>query len=169
MEPKIEVVEKALGSAIEMENNIKMFEISRAMNSCFQTLAAYIGEDHLSEKNLFYARFVEIDWEEEINKGFFTKLWDTVTHKWHFYNGVTTPELLKSEEDILTITHTLHTYLQATHTGSYYSVAETYKAMCEYAANEKLTLSNGSIEIYLNDPHEVPEEELQTTILIQIH
>jgi AraC family transcriptional regulator len=50
------------------------------------------------------------------------------------------------------------------HEGSYETIADTYNRMMAYMKEKDLADVNVAWEFYLNDPNEVPPEELKTEI-----
>lgn len=59
-------------------------------------------------------------------------------------------------------------FLSYNHKGSYYQLNEKYSYLFKYAEDHNIKLISPNREIYLNDPSEVPEDELQTEIQILI-
>lgn len=54
--------------------------------------------------------------------------------------------------------------ISAIHKGPYDQVAEVYAAVMEYAFKNGYEIAGPSMELYLNDPHEVGESEILTEI-----
>lgn len=59
-------------------------------------------------------------------------------------------------------------FLSYNHKGSYYRLNEKYTYLFKYAEDHNITLISPNRELYLNDPSEVSEDELQTEIQILI-
>lgn len=57
-----------------------------------------------------------------------------------------------------------HRVLAILHKGSYTSLNESYKEMVEFSIKNNYDIIGSPKEIYFNNPHEVPEEELLTEI-----
>ena len=55
------------------------------------------------------------------------------------------------------------------HTGPYSSLEPAYAALQKYVAESGYEATGVAYEIYLNDPGEVPEAEIQTQILFPLH
>lgn len=53
-------------------------------------------------------------------------------------------------------------------TGPYSDIEPAYGALLKYVKEKKLETTGIAIEIYLNDPHETPSNELKTEILYQL-
>ena len=59
--------------------------------------------------------------------------------------------------------------LSAVHKGSHELLCITYKEMFDYMAREELEFQPPARELFLNNPHETPEEELMTEIQIPLN
>jgi effector-binding domain-containing protein len=59
-------------------------------------------------------------------------------------------------------------FLSYNHKGSYYQLYEKYTYLFKYAEEHNIRLTSPNRELYINDPAEVPEDELQTEILIPL-
>jgi effector-binding domain-containing protein len=57
-----------------------------------------------------------------------------------------------------------HRVLATVHKGSYSTLNESYKEMVDYSIKNNYDIIGSPKEIYFNNPHEVPEEELLTEI-----
>jgi effector-binding domain-containing protein len=58
--------------------------------------------------------------------------------------------------------------LSIMHKGPYHLVGKAYERLAQYAAEHNITIGGPTRELYLNDPAEVPEEELLTEIQFPI-
>ncbi|KAF5088892.1 GyrI-like domain-containing protein [Methanobacterium aggregans] len=57
-----------------------------------------------------------------------------------------------------------HKVISVMHKGPYSEVSKVYAAVMEYAVKEQYEPAGAPVEIYLNSPQEVPEEDLLTEI-----
>lgn len=60
------------------------------------------------------------------------------------------------------------TVISTIHKGSYSNLHEAYKGVWDYMMENKYEMSGVPLEIYLNNPQDVPEEELLTEIQFPI-
>lgn len=58
--------------------------------------------------------------------------------------------------------------LSTTHVGSYGSLRDTYEVMMNHIAEQKLTQSMPTWEIYVDDPNTTPVQNLRTEIFIAV-
>jgi effector-binding domain-containing protein len=58
--------------------------------------------------------------------------------------------------------------LTFTHLGPYAGLRDSYGAMMGYLEENKLEMRAPTWEVYVNDPKEVPEEELRTDVFVSL-
>ncbi len=168
MNPKIEIVEKEIGFVIEIEEKASTFKLPLVMGKDLKQISEYLKENNVNSKNAPYARYLDINWDVQTQKGMLANLIDLFTKKWHFLNGFTTPTKLEAKDNMKTDLIKLNKYVQTTHLGPYQKVGDTYKKMYAWAKGQNLELVGESIEFYLNDPRETKKEFLETLVLIPI-
>lgn len=61
------------------------------------------------------------------------------------------------------------TCASAVHKGDYSRLHETYMQIAEWIERQGYTIADPPYEVYLNDPHEVPAEELRTEVYFPIN
>lgn len=165
----IEVIEYKIGNVVEIEAKTWVWKMGKVMSSNFENLFTYIDDNY--EKNedmIVYARYVGLKAEKEVSKSKFTMIMDMLFRKWHFFNGVVTKEMMKDLEEIKAGEYNERQYLKAIHLGPYQEVGAVYKEMVDYAKEHHLRLEDEAIEFYMNDPKDVPKEEIETVILIPL-
>jgi len=59
-------------------------------------------------------------------------------------------------------------YAAATYTGPYHQISSAYEALTAWVQQHNYEVSGIAYEIYLNDPSNVPPDELQTQILFPL-
>ena len=168
MKSKIEIIEREIGTVIEVEENIPMWKMPSTMGRDFNLILEHIEKHGNIRYEIPYARYLEIDWESEMSKGLLTTFIEVFTKKWHFQAGIPV-----SEE--ITVSHPLKSgfikksqYVKTIHHGAYHKVGKTYKILYSWAVEQQLCLGQESIEFYLNDPREVKKEALETMVLIPV-
>ena len=168
MAQKIEIIEKEIGHVIEIEENVSVFKLPSIMGKDLKLISEYLEEKSVKSKDAPYARYLDIDWDVQTQKGMLANLIDLFTKKWHFLNGFTIPTELEAKDNMKTDLIKLKKYVQTTHFGPYQKVGNTYKNMYVWAKEQNFELVGESIEFYLNDPRETKKELLETLVLIPI-
>ena len=164
----IEIIEKEIGSVIEIEENVFMLKMPMVMGKGFGKILEYLKSNDVQEIEAPYARYLDIDWETQVNKGIIGNTIDMLVKKWHFMIGFTSPKLLDSKNE-MKASHISHCrYVKGMHYGAYQKVGTTYKMMVAWMNENNVSPKGESFEFYLNDPRETKKEELETMILIPL-
>lgn len=163
----IDVIEKEVGQVLEIEAKAPMWKLPSVMGRDF-TLLAEQQELSGGERCAPYARYVGIDWKQQVSKGVLANLMDVFFKKWHFYSGMPVQSPVEVAAPMKNHFIKNSHYLQTMHRGPYHKVGDTYKALYQYSLDKGLQLADQSFEFYLNDPRLVKKEDLETKILIPI-
>lgn len=163
-----EVIEKAIGAVIEIEEYAKVWRMPAVFGRDYQRIAEYLASHDAECVDMPYARYQEMDWERELKQGKLATFFSLFTKKWHFFVGMPTSRPLPGEGPLLSRELTIQRYARAVHRGPYQKCGPTYKALYDWAILQGLTLKNEAIECYVNDPAEVAQADLETVILIPI-
>jgi predicted transcriptional regulator YdeE len=167
----MEVVEKSLGNALEIEENVSMMKMSKAMGKDFMEIMNYMKDHEYQMGEAPYSRYVDINWEHQTSDNMLEKIinfGEMFTKKWHFYCGWASSDHIEGNDHMLTRHYDMQKYLKAVHVGSYQEVGKVYKEMYKYIKEHNMTPMPESIEFYMNDPSEVKKTELETMILVPI-
>ena len=168
MSTKIEIIEKENGNALEIYEEISMMQMSKVMGSDYTKILDYLKSQNSEMLGAPYARYLDIDWEKETNKGFFGILKDIFAKKWKIQIGMISSGKLDAKENIKPAVYENKKYVKTIHKGPYQKVGATYKALYAYIKENNLNPENESFEFYLNDPKETKKEELETEVLIPL-
>ncbi len=168
MAHQIEVIEKEIGNALEIYEEIKMMEMPKVMGADYKKILEHLKNNNSEMLGAPYARYIGVDWEVETNKGFFGILKDVFTKKWKIQIGMVSSKKLTENGNIKPIVHENKKYVKTIHKGPYQKVGATYKALFNYIKENNLDPENESFEFYLNDPGKVSKEELETEVLIPV-
>ncbi|MEA4956215.1 hypothetical protein SDC9_03604 [bioreactor metagenome] len=71
---------------------------------------------------------------------------------------------LSEEGEIKVVELLEHRVLSTIHKGSYETLKQSYEKMVEYSIKNNYDIIGSPKEVYINSPHEVPENELLTEI-----
>lgn len=165
---KIELVEMEFGPSIEIESKTKMFAMPKEMVNSYTKIHDYINEKHVKCSIAPYARYVGVDWEYQVNAGFFSMFKDMFTKIWHFYSGFPLETALEGEGDMHVKVHSKSKYIKATHYGPYQNVGKLYTKMYKWGKDNGHKCLPESFEFYMNDPKEVKKSELETILYIPV-
>ena len=166
---EISVVTKSFGDAVEVEQVGLMFKVVSSMKEYYPKLMEYIKSQGVEDESIMpYARYIEVDWEAEYNRGAFGNFIAMFTKKWHFFVGFQSSRPLEASNEILPHHYAEAKYLYFKHMGAYMNVGKSYKLMYAYAMENGIALEAESFEFYLNDPKVVKQEELETELYIPI-
>lgn len=168
MNHEFEVVEKAIGPVIEIEEWAKVWRMPATFTRDYKRIADYLTSQGAECVDMPYGRYQDMDWELEVNKGKLATFFSLLTKKWHFFVGMPTSKPLPAEGELKSQVLETQRYARAVHRGPYQKCVETYKVLYEWVKSQGLSLKNEAIECYVNDPHEVDEADIETVILIPI-
>jgi len=163
-----EIIEQNLGYAIEIEETASAWRMPAIFSRDYQRIAEYLQSKGAEILDFPYARYQDMNWDVELNRGKLATFFSLFTKKWHFYVGMPSSVALPGKDDLKTVTHPSQHYVRGTHFGPYKDCSGTYKALFNWAQHKGLTLKNEAIEYYVNDPREVDEAEIETVIMIPL-
>jgi len=169
MHDAFEVVEKEIGNVIEISEAIAMWKMPIVIEKDLLSIYKYLKEETQEESiGIPYSRYVNVDWEAQMNKSIWQIFIDIFKFKWNLYVGIPTQNKLATYEPMQSNFIPKQRYIQTTHYGSYQKLGKTYKAIYHYAKEHNLKLSHDSFEFYQNNPKEVKPHELQTVVMVAI-
>ena len=163
-----EIVEKAIGPAIQIEECVPVKRMPATFGRDYKRIADYVKSQGAEVEGMPYAYYLGMDWDVELNRGKLSMLFSVLFRKWHFFAGWATSKSLPGEGDLQSKEWGTHRYVQAMHRGPYKESSETYRALIGWAKDQGLSLKNEVFELYLNDPKEVGEANTETLILVPI-
>lgn len=167
----MEVIERNIGNALEIEENVHMMKMPKVMGKDFMEIMDYMKEQNYEMDGVPYSRYVDMDWEHETADKMLDKLihfGEMFTKKWHFYCGMATPSEIAGNEHMMEKHYEMQRYLKAIHIGPYQEVGKVYTEMYKYMKENNMTPMPESIEFYMNDPREVKKTEIETMILVPV-
>ena len=163
-----EIIVQNLGYAIEIEVTASAWRMPAIFSRDYQRIAEYLHSQGAEILDFPYARYQDMDWETELNRGKLATLLSMFTKKWHFYVGMTASTALPGKDNLSPIAHGSKRYARGVHRGPYKDCTETYRTLFNWAQEKGLALHNEAIECYVNDPREVDEADIETIILIPL-
>lgn len=168
MANEFEVIEKAIGPVIEIEEFVPVWRMPATFGRDYKHIARYM-DDHGAEcVDMPYARYQDMDWDVELGRGKLATLLSMLFKRWHFFVGMPTSQRLPDKGVLKSHELESRRYVRGVHRGPYQQCAATYKALYDWTIGQGLSLKNEAIECYVNDPKEVDEADIETVILIPL-
>lgn len=168
MNHEFEVIEKALGPVIEIEECVTMWRMPATFGRDYKRISEYLASQGAECTDMPYACYQNMNWELELNRGKLATFFSMLTKNWHFFVGMPTSKPLQGEGELKSRVLASRRYARAVHRGPYQQCGATYKALYDWVKSQGLALKNEAIECYVNDPNEVDKADLETVILIPI-
>ncbi len=168
MADQFEVVEKAIGPVVEIEEYAKVWRMPATFTRDYKRIADYLATQGAECVDMPYARYLEMDWEKELNRGKLATFFSLLTKKWHFFVGMPSSKPVPAEAELKSQQLSSQRYVRGVHRGPYQKCGATYRALYDWATAQNLSLKNEAIECYVNDPREVDEADIETVILIAL-
>lgn len=168
MTDQFEVVEKTIGPVVEIEERVSVWRMPATFTRDYRRIAEYLGTQGAECVDMPYARYQDMDWEVELNRGRLATFFSLLTKKWHFFAGMPSSKLVPGEAEINSQVLSSRQFVRGVHRGPYQECGATYKALFDWATAQGMALKNEAIEFYVNDPHEVDKADIETVILIPL-
>lgn len=168
MTEQFEVVEKTFGPVIEIEERVGMLAMPSTFGRDFKQIMDYLQSHGAQCVDMPYARYQDMDWDKELNRGKLGAFFSMLFKKWHFFAGMPSSTVLPGEGRLESRVFGSRRYARAVHRGPYRNCGVTYKALRDWAIAQGFTLAGEAIECYVNDPREVGQDALETVILIPL-
>jgi hypothetical protein len=168
MTDQFEVIEKTIGPVIEIEECVSVWRMPATFARDYKRIADYLDTQGAECVDMPYARYLDMDWEVELNRGKLATFFSLLTRKWHFFAGMPSSKPVTGEAELKSQMFSSQSFVRGVHLGPYQECGATYKAMFDWAVAHNISLKNEAIECYVNDPHEVDKADIETVILIPI-
>ena len=168
MPQEIKVVERSLGTGLEIEARCSVFKLPKLLGENYGKISAYCEASGLELVDMPYARYLGIDWEKEARRGALGMLKQMLMEKMHSAAGRFVSAPGDGDESVKPRDFGTQQYLSTVHVGPYMQVGQTYKRLIAHATAEGLALIDHSIEHYVDDPTTVDKTELRTEVMIPL-
>ena len=168
MNNEFEIIEKSIGPVVEIEERVPVWRMPATFGRDYQRISEYLASQGAECVEYPYARYQNMDWARELNRGKLSSFWALLTKKWHFFVGMPTSKRLKGEDELKARVLERQRYARAVHLGPYQQCSATYRALYSWVESQGLSLKNEAIECYVNDPREVDKADIETVILIPL-
>lgn len=168
MPNEFEIIDKSLGCVVEIEECVPVWRMPATFGRDYRRIAQYLESQGAEVAGMPYGRYVDMDWEKEINRGKLATFFAMFTKKWHFLVGMPASKSVAGEGELKSQELGSQRYVRAVHRGPYKKCGATYKALFAWVNAQRLSVQNQAIECYANDPNEVDEADIETVILIPL-
>lgn len=168
MTKEFEIIEKVIGPTIEIEEIVSVWRMPAIFGRDYKRIAEYLESQGAECRDMPYARYLNMDWNVELNRGKLATFFSLLTKKWHFLVGMPSSKELPGKDNLKSNTYTSQRYVRGVHRGPYKECSTTYKALFKWAKDQGIILKNEAIECYVNDPNEVAKADIETVILIPL-
>jgi effector-binding domain-containing protein len=165
---QFEVIEKAIGPVIEIEESVSMWRMPATFARDYKRITEYLASQGAECVGMPYARYLDMNWEVELNRGKFATFITMLIRKWHFFVGMPVSKVIPGKAELKSQVIPGQRFVRGVHRGPYQKCGVTYKALFDWAIAHSLLLKNEAIECYVNDPHEVDKADIETVILIPL-
>ena len=168
MDEQFEVIEKAIGPVIEIEERVPVWRMPATFARDYKRIAGYITSQGAEIVDMPYAHYLDMDWDVELTRGKLATFVSMFIKKWHFLAGMVSSQKLSGDGELKSKVLQSRRFVRAVHYGPYQECSKTYTALIEWARAQGLSLQNEAIEFYANDPNEVDKADIETVILIPL-
>jgi len=168
MSEEIEIVERSLGVALEIEERCSVFKLPKLLGQHYGTILDFTNEAGVETVDMPYARYLGVDWDKEARRGALGMIKQMLFEKIHFAAGRFVNSPTTGKGPVQAYDFGTRRYLRTFHVGPYMQVGKTYKRLMAHASDGGLALANQSIEHYIDDPTKVDKTQLRTDVMIPL-
>ena len=168
MSEEIEVVERSLGVALEIEERCSVFKLPKLLGKHYGTITAFTKEAGVETVDMPYARYLGIDWDKEARRSVLSMIKLMLFEKMHFTAGRFVNSPTAGKGPVQAYDFGTQRYLRTFHIGPYMKVGKAYKRLMAHASDGGLALADHSIEHYIDDPTKVDKTNLRTDVMIPL-
>jgi effector-binding domain-containing protein len=168
MDHKIELVEKDFGPCLEIEERRSAFSMGSVFAKDFPQISKTLKKQGIEDHGSPYARYMDVDWQVEVNRNVFVGLFLAFFKKWHFQAGIPANAPVKGEGAMKVFEPGTRRYVTGIYHGSYANVTVLYRELVNWAKASDVQITKESYEVYTNDPSEVKPEEVETRVYIPV-
>ncbi len=151
----------------ETATETRLWKIPFALAKGFAKAGAEIDAAGATRAGMPYARYLEIDWAT-LNGSALRQTLDLLFRKQKMMIGLRLAEGTGSSGEAFGTQIPAGRYVTTIHRGAYHKVGDTYGKIVEWAAQQGLKLQDNSIEHYIDDPTEVPKDEVRTEVFVPV-
>lgn len=165
----VEIVRRESVIGLEYPQEAKMFSIPFVMKKAFLSIKNELATQSCDtkENNLVYTRYKAVDLKAMSCMGFFQKLLG-MFHGMQMDMGIAAVDFDYTKSSFQKGEIKAGDYVQYLHVGPYSKMHQAYDKLVAYIIENDIDVEHETYDIYLNNPQEVPKEELQTIVMVKI-
>jgi GyrI-like small molecule binding domain len=167
MSEEIRVEFREAQPVYETATEARLWKIPFALGKGFAKAGEEIDAAGATRIDMPYARYLEIDWAT-LNGSALRQIIDLLFKKQKMMTGLRLAQGAGSNGEAFGTEIPAGRYVTTIHRGAYHKVGETYGKIVEWAAQHDLKLQDNSIEHYIDDPTEVPKDEVRTEVFVPL-
>ncbi len=168
MAETIAIEERESQPVVEIAAETRLWQIPKVLAAGFGASRAHIESAGAEVEGMPFARYLEIDWQSLRGKGALGQFLEFLTAKQKMRVGMFSSRPVPSEGTAIGTEIAAGRYVTTYHRGAYHKVGDTYRKIVDWAEENDVTLADGSIENYVDDPTEMPMEDVRTRIWIAV-
>lgn len=168
MPETIEIIHRQTEHSLAVESRASMFGIPRAMGKAFTLIMTLMAKEDVKTESPPYTLYRNVNWDDADKSKGFVGFINMLLRQWDMQIGIPVVTRVEGEGSVIAATIPAGRYLRTLHRGPYKDLGKTYARIQAYAREQGLELANFMLEFYLNDPHEVSKEALETEVLIPL-
>lgn len=164
MPEEIAIEERKAQPVVEVAAETRLWKVPKVLAEGFGKARAHIENSGSQVIGMPFARYLEVDWKDMHGKGAIAQFLDVLTKKQKMRIGMFSSAPVNSDGEAIATEIAAGRYVTTIHRGAYHKVGDSYRRIYDWARENGVTLSDGSIENYIDDPSEMPMEEVRTRI-----
>ena len=138
------------------------------MSEGFGKLREIAASNSLETSGTPFCRYESLNWDELTDKGMAASMLDLFSHNWKFELGLPAGCSGDAMGEVYCRAFDEQDVVSAVFTGAHVHIEQGFKDLYAWLHRQGLKGSDESFEFYLNDPSQVPPEEVQTKLVIPI-
>ena len=115
MTDQFEIIEQTLGDVIEIEERVPVWRMPATFGRDYKCISEYMASQGAEVVGMPYARYKDMDWNVELNRGKLATFFSLFTKRWHFFVGMPCSKKLASKNDLQSKTLTKQRYVKGVH------------------------------------------------------
>lgn len=166
MSEVIAIEECEARTVVEVEAEARLWRIPKVLRSSFEIAREHIEAEGAEVEGMPFARYLEVDWDSVRTKGAFGQFLEFLTAKQRMRSGMFSSRAVPTVGQAIGTEIPAGRYVTTIHRGAYHKVGDTYRRMVQWADAKNLELADSSFENYIDDPTEMPMDEVRTRVRI---
>ncbi|MEM6476014.1 MAG: GyrI-like domain-containing protein [Pseudomonadota bacterium] len=151
----------------EVDAAPRLWQIPSVIANCFGQATAQIETAGAERTGMPHARYLEIDWAT-MKHSAFRQMLGMLFKRQKMKAGFHLARPHEVDGRPFGSEIPAGRYATTIHRGAYHKVGETYSRVLDWANEQGLELADNTIESYIDDPGEMPMEEVRTQVFVPL-